>query len=168
MGQAREMTAGERLQVFWQVVLGRRDGVVQQDRNGQRVGPLKRVGDLNPDEIAAVVQPPLPRLRLHREPFGADQGEEDVAGADLILQHFHEVLAGRDFLHIHEDAIVGELMAQAVVEPRGGPLAVRPPVRDEDLAARHAPVPSCAPMERNPNRGREARVVEQEGAGPLS
>jgi hypothetical protein len=40
-------------------------------------------------------------------------------------------------LHIHEQVIIRKCVGQSVMHPRRGPLAVRPPIRDEDLAAAH-------------------------------
>jgi hypothetical protein len=64
-----------------------------------------------------------------------DDHDHDLAGRDLLLQHFHEVVAGPDIaLHIHEKLLARENLRQEVIEAERWPAGIVPPVVQKDFA----------------------------------
>lgn len=88
-------------QVRWQLGGSRHASVFQKD--GDHGDPaLQRGRHLDPNEVLRVVKPPAPERILHREPLVSDEGEQDIARRDRLLDHVHEVDAGLDGVHVHK------------------------------------------------------------------
>ena len=59
--------------------------------------------DLDPDEVARVVEPAIPARSGDREPSVPDYGQEDLAAGDLLGQDLAKILTQRDRIDVLED-----------------------------------------------------------------
>lgn len=91
--------------------------------------------ELQPDEVVAIIQPPLPVLAGDREPPVADQCQQHVAGSDRGGDHIDEVVVQFDRgVDVLEDMASAEVPGEPVVQPGGGVAGVFAAVAHEDPA----------------------------------
>jgi hypothetical protein len=102
--QPDRISPRERLERLRQRLGARHFGLLHQNRNDP-LAELERRFDLDADKILWIFEPGPPRFIGHGQPVGADQCKHHIAGADLLLDHPHKVLASPDAaLDIHEQA----------------------------------------------------------------
>jgi len=94
---------------------------------------LQRSEYFNADEIVCVAEPRPVLVILERQPILADECNQSVAGADLLLDHFYEVTAWTNVCDVHEDVVRAKARADLIVEPPGISTGVVAPVTDEDV-----------------------------------
>ena len=73
--------------------------------------------DLDPNKIVRVVQPPASRAIGGIQPSRADDGEQDMALADLLAKDAAEVDAQGDRVHVQEHILVTQRFGQPVTDP---------------------------------------------------
>jgi hypothetical protein len=125
------LAAGEGLEVAGEGVHRRHARPVHQDRDHPDPAGQRR-GDLQADEVARAVQAPAALGVRRRQPLVADHRQQHVAGADRPLDALHEVAAGLDGVHVHEDPLGAEPGGQVLAQPARVPRAVLAAVGDED------------------------------------
>jgi hypothetical protein len=93
---------------------------------------VERAGDLEPDEVAGVVEPASSLLVGDPDPRPPDHRDQDAGRADRLLDPIDEVDTRLERVHVHEDPLRAEARAQPVVQAPGVPGGVLTPVADED------------------------------------
>jgi hypothetical protein len=115
----------------------RHDRVLDQDGDHDDVRARQRGLDLEPDEVAGILQPRGAVGTGDRRPARADHREEHVARAGRPRDLVDEV-DPRAHLHVPEDRVLPEAVREVVVEPSrraGGVLAA---VVHEEACVGHA------------------------------
>jgi hypothetical protein len=134
--------AGRQLFSRWHPCTANQDG---DDSDVARQGRL----DLQANEVARVVEAPLPVLVADRQPSVTDEGEQHIAGANGVGDHLGEIVTRLNRVDIFEDLVSAELRNKVVVEPSGGEVGFASPVADEDPTSRcrrgssHEPHPAA-------------------------
>lgn len=102
------------------------------DQNGDHANlACERGCNLQTNEVFGTVQP-SPIFVLACKPTLAYEREQNLAGADILLDQLHEVLARLNVIYVHENLFVTEVGVQAVEQTTGVPRAVAASVADED------------------------------------
>jgi hypothetical protein len=133
------VAARETLQALRQIRRARHLGVVDQDRDYALL-LLKRRLDLDAHEVFRIVEAPPARL-VGGEPALADHRDQHVAACDLVAQHLHEVVAGRDIVDVHEQAFRRKGLLKPAKQGLGEARVVVAAIVDEDISG-HSPCPS--------------------------
>ena len=129
------------LQVWRQFFLGRHRRPLHQHGNDGDV-PSQSDGYFQPNEVLRGVEAPSPVLIGSMQPVPTDQRQQDVAGADMLIDDVAKVAARLDAGNVDEDAILAETRLQALEQAAGLPLAIIASVTNED--ARHRRFATCA------------------------
>jgi hypothetical protein len=140
------MPAGQASQALWQIVLGRHDCALCQDRDDPHVAVQGRL-DFQPDDIVRIVKPSAPFVG-HGQPGRADDHQQHLAGRHRPEDLLGEVNAWLDRVHIDEDLALTETLGQAVRQPTSKMTAFLPTVTDED-----APALNCSHVQSRYRRG---------------
>jgi hypothetical protein len=91
----------------------------------------QRGRNFDSDEVFGMVEAAPVRVR-GREPVLTDYRDQDIAGADGVLEDFDEVDSWFNAVDVHEDAVFTELFDEVVVEAAGVCGTVLAPVTDEN------------------------------------
>jgi hypothetical protein len=90
--------------------------------------------DLQPDEVARVIQP-SPAIRAgNRQPSAADQREQNVAGLDRCCDHLDEIIAQLNRVDVLKDLISAKVAGKPVKQPCGRIGGILTAVGHEDPA----------------------------------
>ena len=143
MGQLDRIAECEIGQIGRQLV-GRWHACTLHQHRDHRNAALQRRGDLEPDEILGVVDPPHAIAVAGRQPLAPDQCEQDVALGNLGVDHLPEVDAGLDRDDVHEHRVVAEARPQPLEQTPGMPLGVLAPVTDENRTHRPPSARACS------------------------
>ena len=84
--------------------------------------------------IVGIVEAPAALRVAHVQPLRSDQRQQGIAMGHRIVDLLDEVHA-RLHAQVHEDALVAEVLGQAVVEAAGVAGGLAAAIADEDLAA---------------------------------
>jgi hypothetical protein len=94
VGDLERLTPREWHEVLRQLSLPRRGSVGHEHRDDPDLGPRERGRHLDADEVVRIVQPAPSRVVHRGNPVGADDDDQDAAGADGVLDVIDEVDAG--------------------------------------------------------------------------
>ena len=125
------------LQVRRQFFLARHRRPLNEHGNDGDVPP-QRGGYFQPNEILRGIEAPSPVLVGGVQPVPADQRQQHVAGADMLIDDAAKVAARLDTVNVDEDAILPETRLQALEQAAGLSLAIIASVTNKD--ARHWPL----------------------------
>ena len=132
--ELRGIAPSQCLQVRRQLLFARHRRPLHQHGNDRDVPP-QRGGYFQPNEVLRGVETPSPVLVGGMQPVPADQRQQHVAGADMLIDAAAKVAARLDAGNVDEDAILAETRLQTLEQATGLPLAIIASVTDED--ARH-------------------------------
>jgi hypothetical protein len=118
MAQVDGLTTRQRLQRFGELAHLRHPSPIHQHRDHTNIAS-KRGRDFDRNEIVWSIQPTGTLLICDIQPVGADNGYEDIARGNLIVEMIYEVDARRDMVDIHEEVFPPETLGEPIVQPTG-------------------------------------------------
>src|ERR1700719_4637274 len=85
-----------------------------------------------------VVEPARAGRIARVDPTLANDGENDIALGDALVEHVHKIETGSDVVDVKKELLRLEYVLQPVEQTTSGLGIIAPPIVDEDLA-RHLP-----------------------------
>jgi hypothetical protein len=108
----------------------RHRGAVEQHREDDEIAPQRGL-QLDPHRIGCIRDPRF-AVGLRPEPIMPDNGDQQIAGLQRIVDMLAEIDAERDIVDIDEQARLAEMLRQPV-EDAPGHGGIGAPVGDDDL-----------------------------------
>src|SRR5262245_26280893 len=136
VAQVDGLTTHQRLQRFRQVAHFRHLRPIDQDSDHTNIAS-KRGLDFDRNEIVWSIKPAVTLLVSGIQPVGTDNGYENIARGNLIVEMSYEVDPRRNMIDIHEEIFPPETLGKSIVQPTGRAGRIVSAVIDENPSHHH-------------------------------